>query len=314
MKLTMTILTLAIGLGCLHGQVRYYGAVDLGAKGTKAYLYAFEREAEGRDARVIFGKTINTSLVSGAVNAKVPDGSTEMRFTSKGIEEAATAVKELMEMMRASAAENSTAIQANMANARRKVAAMRASLTKASTDPTGNAAEIKKLRANIAAADAGIRIMDGRVKGLSAVYYYVVGSSGVAKGANTPDLANAVKAATAVKAVGAKPAQQGIDMAFVDARQEAQYGLISAVSKARRADSILVDIGSGNTKLGCMAGDSFKSTEIPFGSVTGRKWAQEQSADDLPAGIETLLKTRIAPSYKKEIMNYPCLSNRSHFY
>ena len=180
----------------------YYGAVDLGSKGTKASLYSFVTEEEGSNPAVEFSKVINTKLVS-----SMEDG----KFTKEGIADAADAVKKVVDAMKAFATEHNLAVDV----------------------------------------------------------YYVVGSSGVAKGKNKEDLVKAVKDAT------------GIDMDFVDAAQEGYYGLISAVPISRRPVSMYVDTGSGNSKLGCLVGEmdikNFKSAEIPYGSVSGRNEALRES-------------------------------------
>ncbi len=243
-RLTTVVFALAVWMAPALAQSHYYAAVDLGSKGTKAALYSFVREAEGPDARVIFSKTVNTTLVSGAVNTKTAEGKAEMRFTPKGIEEAADAVKQVTDLMRAEA----------------------------------------------------------QKRKLTSVEFYVVGSSGVAKAANRDELAAAVKKAS------------GLDMAFVDAHAEANYGVTSSVPRARRPKALMVDIGSGNTKLGCLVGDSLKSAEIPYGSVSGRNAGKEANATDIKAGIEDVMKTKVGPAYKQESMNYPCLANRERIY
>jgi hypothetical protein len=136
-------------------------------------------------------------------------------------------------------------------------------------------------------------------------HYYIVGSSGVAKGENKDDLAKAVKAAT------------GIDMVFIDAVKEGYYGMRSAVPADLLRDSMYIDVGSGNTKLGCVVGDSapknFKSVEIPFGSVTGRNEGSKRSPTDIKAGIEQVMKD-INQAYLTQSMDVPCLRNRQNIY
>jgi hypothetical protein len=136
-------------------------------------------------------------------------------------------------------------------------------------------------------------------------HYYVVGSSGVAKADNKDDLAKAVKAAT------------GIDMVFIDAVKEGYYGMRSAVPSDLLRDSMYIDVGSGNTKLGCVVGDSapknFKSVEIPFGSVTGRNEGSKRSPSDIKAGIEQVMKD-INQAYLMQSMDVPCLRNRQNIY
>lgn len=138
------------------------------------------------------------------------------------------------------------------------------------------------------------------------VDYFVVGSSGVAKGKNKEVLAASVKAAT------------GIDVDFIDAKKEGYFGLRSAVPKARLDASLYIDIGSGNTKLGCLVGGSefvnFRGAEIPYGSVSGRNKAAEMNTNDTKAAIQQVMQEKVGPAYEKESMDVPCLRNRERIY
>jgi hypothetical protein len=234
------ILVMFVALaGAAHAKERYYGAVDLGSKGTKAFLYSFVQDENGFDANVLFKKSINTKLASSMK---------ENRFTPEGISEAADAVRQLIDEMKAEASK----------------------------------------------------------KHISNVEFYVVGSSAVAKSANRDELVAAVKTAS------------GNDMTFVDARDEGYFGLVSSVPRKRRGAAILVDIGSGNTKVGCVVGDSspknYKSAEIPFGSVSGRNEGAKQNPTDIKAGIQKLMEEQVGPAYAKESMDTPCLRNRQRVY
>jgi Ppx/GppA phosphatase family protein len=143
-------------------------------------------------------------------------------------------------------------------------------------------------------------------KKLDSVRYYIVGSSGVAKGENKDELAAAVKKAT------------GIEMDFIDARKEGYLGLASSVPWDHRSTAIYVDIGSGNTKLGCVVGEpdlaNFRSAEIPYGSVSGRNAAAKRNSADMRAGIEQLMHDEVQPAYAKQSMDTPCLKNRKRIY
>ena len=217
----------------------HYAAIDLGSKGTKATLYALHNGDNGPEVEIVFEKVINTKLVSSMSGG---------RFTAAGIDDAASAARQLLADMRAEAA--------------------------------------KKKIAN--------------------VQTYIVGSSGVAKGENKAELIAAVKAAT------------GVDMEFVDPKQEGYFSLVTAVPRQRRATSIIVDIGSGNTKVGCLVGDAsisnFKAAEIPLGSVSGRKAAVEKKAADFNAGLEKVIDGDVRPAFASESMDTPCLRNRARIY
>jgi exopolyphosphatase/pppGpp-phosphohydrolase len=157
----------------------------------------------------------------------------------------------------------------------------------------------KQLIADLKAAAAEKRL--GTVDSV-----YILGSSGVARGENKDELATAVKTAT------------GVEMQFVDAKQEAYYGLITAVPRKNRGSAILVDIGSGNTKLGCLVGEqelrNLKSAEISIGSKSGRNAALKKNPDDVQSGIQQVIKEDVRPAFKKESMDAPCLRNRRLIY
>lgn len=159
-------------------------------------------------------------------------------------------------------------------------------------------------------ADAAKQVVDAmkaeaQSKGYDVDTYYIVGSSGVAHAKNKDDLAAAVKQAT------------GIDMDFVDAAKEGYYGLLSSVPQSRRSSSMYVDIGSGNTKLGCLVGDSdlhnFKCAEIAFGSVSGRNEGAKRDPKDINAGIASVM-TDVTAEYEKQSRDIPCLRNRQRIY
>lgn len=199
-------------------QPGYFGAIDLGSRGVKAYLYSFVREGEEIDARTIYKNDINTKLVSGA-----QDG----QLTSTGITEATEAVVKLLAELKTEAGNG------NLAN----------------------------------------------------VEYYIVGSSGVSKFPNHMELKQAVDRET------------GLSMNFVDASQEGYYGLVSAIPKVRRPVGASVDIGSGNTKIACMANNKPETSEIPFGSVTLRNavLGKAESNVDYVTGLNSILEQQVRP-------------------
>jgi hypothetical protein len=213
--------------------------VDLGSKGAKGALFYFAQEPDGPAERVVYGRTINHKLVS-SMNGE--------QFTEAGIEDAADAVKDLIDEMKARA----------------------------------------------------------KKEGFQQVEYFVVGSSGVAKGKNKADLVVAIKKAS------------GIDIEFVSAKREGYYGLISSVPPRRRNVALYVDIGSGNTKLGCLVGSSdladFRDAEIPFGLLSLRNLAAEENSADLVAGIQKVVKEKLRPAYERESLDTPCLRNRQRIY
>jgi hypothetical protein len=129
--------------------------------------------------------------------------------------------------------------------------------------------------------------------------YYIVASSGVARFQNHADLKAAVDKAT------------GLSMDFVDAATEGLYGLKSAVPTPRRDEGLHVDIGSSNTKVGCMVGNVYNPVEVPFGSVTLRKAVP---AGDYTTNLPSFVASTVAPAYNTQRMNTPCLGSRTRIY
>ena len=74
----------------------YFGGIDLGSRGVKAFLYRFVKTSEGIVPSSVFKDEINTKLVSSAQNN---------RFTTAGIEEATKAVTTLLGEMKKKAGE-----------------------------------------------------------------------------------------------------------------------------------------------------------------------------------------------------------------
>jgi len=160
------------------------------------------------------------------------------------------------------------------------------------------------------ATDAAKRLIEemktaANEKRLSDVTYYIVGSSGVAIGKNKEALKTSVEAAT------------NVGMTFIDATREGYFGLESSVPAARATTSMYIDIGSGNTKLGCLVGGldkkNFKSNEIKYGSVSLRNEARKRRPDDIAAGIHEVLK-EVAAKYATDSEDIPCLRNRQRIY
>jgi TIR domain/Ppx/GppA phosphatase family len=138
------------------------------------------------------------------------------------------------------------------------------------------------------------------------VAYLVVGSSAVGKAKNRDSLVKSVKEAT------------GIDMEFIDARREAYFGLLFAVPEKEQQDSVYLNIGSGNTKAGCLDGGSdlasFRTAEIEYGSVTGRIRGAEKNSANIMAGIQQVMREDVQRRYHDDSMNSPCLLHQGQIY
>jgi hypothetical protein len=128
--------------------------------------------------------------------------------------------------------------------------------------------------------------------------YFIAASSGVAEFENKDDLKAAVEAKTKMP------------LNFVDAAAEAEGGLLSfAPHDPEILDTAFsVDIGSTNTKVGCMISRTFGAAELPYGTVTLRQAVPP--ATDYKAALRTFLKGTVEPEYVADQNKIPCIQSR----
>ena len=100
---------------------------------------------------------------------------------------------------------------------------------------------------------------------------------------------------------------------IITAEKEAYYGILSSIPPKRRSQSVLIDTGSGNTKVGAMIGSRIESVEIPYGTVTLRKAAQDEGGDYIVA-LNSLIKSKVLNDYLKTVREKPALANRKRIY
>lgn len=108
------------------------------------------------------------------------------------------------------------------------------------------------------AADAAQSLFE-ELKRLDPQFIVIVASTAFDNIDNRDELSGAIKAAT------------GQQLHFISAEQELFYGMLAAIPKRRLNNSILIDIGSGNTKIGYatpMSRTGFEAINIPLGTVT----------------------------------------------
>jgi hypothetical protein len=99
-------------------------------------------------------------------------------------------------------------------------------------------------------------------KGVNGRNVHFVMSSGALKNPKTKDIAAAIKS-------------MGYVVNEVTADQEGKFALKAALPPAYRADSYVVDMGSGNTKISWYEGSALKTVE-----AYGAKYYQNQISDD----------------------------------
>lgn len=130
--------------------------------------------------------------------------------------------------------------------------------------------------------------------------YYIVGSSGISAFANRDELKAAVDRAS------------GRHMQFIDAATEGREGLLSAGQTSSLASMLHVDIGSGNTKIGCMVDGVYNAVDIPFGTVTLTQAVP--TPGPFVAGLKAFMKDKIEPLYTAAERKAPCLEGRTFIY
>jgi exopolyphosphatase/pppGpp-phosphohydrolase len=142
---------------------------------------------------------------------------------------------------------------------------------------------------------------------------YVVGSSGLfsaleekkeAIGANQGLLTTAIQEAC------------GLSIRFIDVQREIELSIAGIVPAKRLADSLLFDIGGGNTKGGCReAGKKYVTISIPYGSVTFadlvKKHAEKGNYVEIAAALQEKI---LAPSLRKGMDAKPELLKRKRIY
>jgi len=127
---------------------------------------------------------------------------------------------------------------------------------------------------------------------------FVVGSSGISRVKNTKALSDAIKQRIAVGVID-----------FVTPAQEAEFGFISSIPKKEWNSSVLVDIGSSNTKIGYTSDSGFKAAEIPFGTVTLTQKASGGSGD-FYTSLKKTINTTIRSAFRDTSSKLPGFMNR----
>lgn len=129
---------------------------------------------------------------------------------------------------------------------------------------------------------------------------FVVGSSGAAKGENKDELAKLVVDKTGVDA-----------FEFITAEQEGRFAFFGSIPRRMWDSTTLVDIGSGNSKLGAIQGKDFRFIEIPFGAVTLTN-RTTTSSSEFAQGANSVLDGEARTEFRKASSRYPIILNRKN--
>lgn len=116
----------------------------------------------------------------------------------------------------------------------------------------------------------------------------IVASSSITAQTNYKTLLSQIKSST------------GLKVLTVTAQEEARLVFQATVPTAKRTDSLIVDVGSGNSRLAYVdESGKFKEITIPLGTVTATKLKQDFNNDDFLNQITDLVKLQVP---KKEIV------------
>lgn len=142
---------------------------------------------------------------------------------------------------------------------------------------------------------------------------YVVGSSGLFSALGSKK--EAIRANQIILAVAVREAC-GLQIRFIDVRREVELSLAGIVPAKRAADSLLLDIGGGNTKGGYREADKECVTvSIPYGSVTFADLVEKHAEKGKYGETAAALRADIlAPALRKGIDEQPELLKRKRVY
>ncbi|ODA44122.1 TPR repeat protein [Thermodesulfovibrio sp. N1] len=141
-------------------------------------------------------------------------------------------------------------------------------------------------------------------KGVPAENIFVIASSAISSVKNKESLSDKIKELT------------GYITNFLVVKDEILYNIAGALPSKYYYNSIVVDIGSGNTKIGYLekVADSFnvKSFEIPYGSVSLTEEAKKRG--DLNNRLNEILNKEFITTLKKEVQKNPAYINRNNVF
>jgi tetratricopeptide (TPR) repeat protein len=140
----------------------------------------------------------------------------------------------------------------------------------------------------------------------------IAASSAFEEVANRDELASRI--ASLVPELPPLNANLGKAVLFIDAREETLFGILGAIPPAFQEKGLLVDVGSGNTKIGYVATDAVKNTPevqsfaLPFGTVTLTEAAAADKA--FGSAAQAALRRTALPQLKAEVARRPAYANR----
>jgi tetratricopeptide (TPR) repeat protein len=141
-------------------------------------------------------------------------------------------------------------------------------------------------------------------KGVPGNNIFVVTSSAISSVKNRDELAKRVEELT------------GYKVEFLTVKDEVLYGIAGAVPPKYFYNSIFVDVGSGNTKIGYLekVGGSInvRSFELPYGTVSLTERASK--GKDFRRELAEVLSKEVEPALKREAQKNPAYLNRKNVF
>jgi tetratricopeptide (TPR) repeat protein len=141
-------------------------------------------------------------------------------------------------------------------------------------------------------------------KGVPGSNIFVVTSSAISSVKNRDELAKRVEELT------------GYKVEFLTVKDEVLYGIAGAVPPKYFYNSIFVDVGSGNTKIGYLekVGGSInvRSFELPYGTVSLTERANK--GKDFKMELVGVLSKEVEPLLKREAQKNPAYLNRKNVF
>jgi tetratricopeptide (TPR) repeat protein len=141
-------------------------------------------------------------------------------------------------------------------------------------------------------------------KGVPVENIFIIASSAIASVENKDELANRVKELT------------GYNLEFLTVKDEVLFAIAGSIPPKYFYNSILVDIGSGNTKIGYLekVGNStnVKNFEIPYGTVSLTEKANK--GNDFQNELTNILNNEVVPVLKSESQKNPAYVNRKNVF
>jgi tetratricopeptide (TPR) repeat protein len=141
-------------------------------------------------------------------------------------------------------------------------------------------------------------------KGVPGDNIFVVASSAISSVKNRDELAKRVEELT------------GYKLEFLTVKDEVLFGIAGAVPPKYFYNSIFVDVGSGNTKIGYLekVGGSInvRSFEIPYGTVSLTERASK--GKDFKMELVGVLNKEVEPVLKREAQKNPAYLNRQNVF